>query len=105
MLDSAEKGLTLAERGGRMVRHPLVPYLVPYSMPVNWLPLEMAGRFCGPRFSVSSLPSVPCTISSTPEPIDSMSQLSKALWDFSGVLCKDLLSKANVKPSSFEFLN
>ena len=84
-------------KGGEFIKHPDLPYLVPYHIPFPLLAFEMAGRFAGPRFADVSLPIVDNL---------SPSELATNLWSFSAELCKKVLLKANISlESKLKFLD
>lgn len=56
--------------------HPLIPYIIPYALPLRILSFECAGPFIPPRFGEISLPK-------------SSLQTSESLWNWCISLCKE----------------
>jgi NAD(P)-dependent dehydrogenase (short-subunit alcohol dehydrogenase family) len=59
--------------------HRLIPYVVPYAMPSPAIGHEIAGRYNGPTFTLSTIPK-------------NIDDLAGKLWDFSKDLCEKKLS-------------
>ena len=43
------------DKGGRWCEHPMIPYFIPYRMPIRALGFEMLNFFAGPRKGLVSL--------------------------------------------------
>jgi hypothetical protein len=48
--------LKSGKTSGRMIRHPLLPYITPYHMWGPYLACEMIAPFAGPQWGLTSLP-------------------------------------------------
>ena len=57
--------------GGKWCRHPMLPYYIPYNMPLKVLGFEMLNFYAGPREGLVSL--------TNPSPSDK----AQELWEFS----------------------
>lgn len=70
----------LEVRGGKLVYHALIPYVVPYDMPlpVPLLAFELFGPFAGPRLGHVTVP-------------PHASKIAADLWEFSEQLCRQQL--------------
>lgn len=96
--------------GGKMCMHGDIPYLVPYSMPVSILALEILGPFAGPRFAAVSLPvqsNEPVGLSkgmNLSVNYTSPQDLSAQLWSYSAELCRKILVLSGVHERDLEFL-
>ena len=66
-----------------MTGHPLVPYVVPYHVPLPFVAFEAIGPFAGPRFSPCS---IPCGVD----------KVVDDLWAFSKELCIEKLKEEGV---------
>ena len=62
----------------------LIPYLVPYHIPLPLVLFEKIGPFAGPRFSRSTVPY-------------SIDQVSSELWEYSSKLCREIVPETKVK--------
>ena len=62
----------------------LIPYLVPYHIPLPLILFEKIGPFAGPRFSRSTVPY-------------SIDQVSSELWEYSSKLCREIVPETKVK--------
>lgn len=66
--------------------HNLVPYIQPYHLPLRSVFFEKLGPFAGTLFSPSSVPK-------------QVDKVSSDLWDFSEMLCREILKKHNLQLS------
>ena len=62
------------DKGGRWCEHPMIPYFIPYRMPIRALGFEMLNFFAGPRKGLVSL--------TNPSP----GEKARELWEFSDKL-------------------
>lgn len=67
---------------GRFCDHPLLPYVVPYSVFFNVLSFESIGPFTGAKWGLTTLP---------PKPME----IATGLWEFSEDLINSMLAKSS----------
>jgi hypothetical protein len=100
------------EIGGRLLFYRDIPYLSPYHMYWNSFMFELLG-YCQatPEFVGASLPQCSSSIHENSihdknfqVSFSSPDDLSKQLWDYSGVLCKKLLIQSGLSENDVAFL-